>query len=78
VDEVGHRVFDSPDLVTPVSISPVVRVEAIPAIEDYPPLVAPPAPPIERQRRGTLYVRVLAAVGIGLTLLFLWRVLTKF
>jgi PPM family protein phosphatase len=79
VDEVGHRVFDSPDLVTPVSISPVVRVEAIPDLEDYPPPAAePPAPPVERQRRGTLYVRVLAAVGIGLTLLFLWQVLTKF
>ena len=79
VDEVGHRVFDSPDLVTPVSISPVVRVEALPDLEDYPPPeVEPPAPPIERQRLGTIYVRVLATVGIGLTLLFLWQVLTKF
>ena len=81
IDEVGYRVFDSPDLVTPVSNSPVLRVEAIPEleIEEEPaPIVEPEVPAIDRQRRGTIYVRVLAAVGIGLTVLFLWRVLTKF
>jgi len=78
VDEVGHRVFDSPDLVTPVSISPIVRVEALPEINLEPrPPMEPLFPPVERQKRGTLYVRVLAAVGIGLTLLFLWQILTK-
>jgi len=78
VDEVGHRVFDSPDLVTPVSISPIVRVEALPAIKREPrPPLEPLFPPVERQKRGTLYVRVLAAVGIGLTLLFLWQILTR-
>jgi PPM family protein phosphatase len=79
VDEVGHRVFDSPDLITPASSSPVVRVEAVPDEEDYepPPPVESAIPTIERQRRGTMYVRVLAAVGIGLTVLFLWQVLTK-
>ena len=79
VDEVGHRVFDSPDLVTPMSTSPIVRVESIPEpIADMPPEVEePPLPPVERQKRGVLYVRVLAALGIGLTLLFLWQVLTK-
>jgi protein phosphatase len=81
VDEVGHRVFDAPDLVTPTSTSPVMRVESIPepmldlpaAIDDEEPAV----PTVDRQRRGALYVRVLAAVGIGLTLLFLWQFLTK-
>jgi len=78
VDEVGHRVFDSPDLVTPVSISPIVRVEALPEIKREPrPPLEPLFPPVERQKRGTLYVRVLAAVGIGLTLLFLWQILTR-
>ena len=81
VDEVGHRVFDSPDLITPVSNSPVLRVESIPELaleEEPPPTEQIPPPPIDRQRRGTIYVRVLAAVGIGLTVLFLWQVLTKF
>ena len=48
------------------------------------PLPLPPPPveeagpsPIDRQRRGALYIRVLAAVGIGLTVLFLWQVLAK-
>jgi hypothetical protein len=77
VDEVGHRVFDSPDLVTPTSISPIVRVEAIPEAVNVTPQVEDPAPIIERQKRGVLYVRVLAAVGIGLTLVFLWQVLSK-
>jgi protein phosphatase len=81
VDEVGHRVFDSPDLVTPTSISPIVRVESVPEPMELPPasIEEPPLPPVieDRQRRGVLYVRVLAAVGIGLTLLFLWQVLTK-
>ena len=79
VDEVGHRVFDSPDLVTPVSTSPVLRVDAIPDLgpEELPAPAEPVVPTIERQRRGTLYVRVLAAVGIALTVLFLWQVLTK-
>ena len=80
VDEIGHRVFDSPDLVTPTSTSPIVRVESItePIGVDLAPIEDEPAvPAVERQRRGTLYVRVLAAVGIGLTLLFLWQVLTK-
>ena len=83
VDEVGHRVFDTGDIVTPVSTTPVARVE--PVAETPPePLPLPPPPveaddpgAIERQRRGALYVRVLAAVGIGLTVLFLWQVLTK-
>jgi protein phosphatase len=78
VDEVGHRVFDSPDLITPISTSPVMRVEAIPEPIDPLPVVETPAPSIERQKRGALYVRVLAAVGIGLTLLFLWQVFTNF
>ena len=77
VDEVGHRVFDSPDLITPVSTSPVMRVEAIPETNGVLPPIEPPLPPIERQKRGALYVRVLAAVGIGLTVLFLWQVLTR-
>ena len=77
VDEVGHRVFDSPDLVTPVSTSPVVRIEAIPESIGPMPPVEPEVPSIDRQRKGALYVRVLAAVGIGLTVLFLWQVLTK-
>jgi protein phosphatase len=79
VDEVGHRVFDSPDLVTPTSTSPIVRVEAIPEpIGVMAPVEEEPAVPVvDRQRRGALYVRVLAAVGIGLTVLFLWQVLTK-
>jgi PPM family protein phosphatase len=78
VDEVGHRVFDSPDLVTPISTSPVLRVESIPEPLDLPPPVeAPSVMPVDRQRRGALYIRVLAAVGIGLTLLFLWQVLTN-
>jgi PPM family protein phosphatase len=89
VDEVGHRVFDSPDLVTPISSSPissspissspVVRVESIP--ESAEPLLPPveiPVKTVERQKRGALYLRVLAAVGIGLTLLFLWQVFTNF
>ena len=79
VDEVGHRVFDSPDLVTPTSTSPIVRVESIPEpIADFLPEVEEPAlPPVERQKRGTLYVRVLAALGIGLTLVVLWQMLAK-
>jgi len=78
VDEVGHRVFDSPDLVTPVSISPIVRVESLPETNGVlPPPMEPLFPPVERQKRGTLYVRVLAAVGIGLALLFIWQILTK-
>jgi PPM family protein phosphatase len=81
VDEVGHRVFDSPDLVTPTSISPIVRIEAMPEPLELPPAAVeePPPPPVaeDRQRRGILYVRVLAAVGIGLALLVLWQVLTK-
>ena len=79
VDEVGHRVFDSPDLVTPASTSPIVRVESIPEpITAVTPDVEEPRPPtIERQKRGVLYVRVLAALGIGLTLVFLWQVLTN-
>jgi len=77
VDEVGHRVFDSPDLITPVSTSPVMRVEAIPETNGVLPPIEPALPPIERQKRGALYVRVLAAVGIGLTVLFLWQVLTR-
>ena len=81
VDEVGHRVFDSPDLVTPTAISPIVRVESVPEPIELPPasIEDPAAPPVveDRQRRGALYVRVLAAVGIGLTLLFLWQFLTK-
>jgi protein phosphatase len=78
VDEVGHRVFDSPDLVTPSSTSPVMRVESVPEpVEVPPPVEAPIVAPDERQRRGALYIRVLAAVGIGLTVLFLWQVLTK-
>jgi hypothetical protein len=83
VDEVGHRVFDTGDVVTPVSTTPIARVEPV---ADTPPEPLPLPPPqvdaddpgaIERQRRGALYVRVLAAVGIGLTVLFLWQVLTK-
>ena len=31
----------------------------------------------ESEQRAKLYVRVVAAVGIVLTLLFLWQVLTK-
>ena len=77
VDEVGHRVFDSPDLVTPTSTSPIVRVESIPEPVSIIPQVEEPPPDIERKKRGVLYVRVLAAVGIGLTLVFLWQVLTK-
>ena len=80
VDEVGHRVFDSPDLVTPTSTSPIMRVEALPEPMDAPPIVEegePELPLIERQRRGMLYVRVIAGVGITLTLIFLWRFLTK-
>ena len=77
VDEVGHRVFDSPDLVTPVSVSPVVRIEAIPESIGPMPPAEPEVPSIDRQRKGALYVRVLAAVGIGLTVLFLWQVLAN-
>jgi len=78
VDVVGHRVFDSPDILTPTSTSPVVRVESIPeSIGVAPPIDERDLPIVERQRRGTLYVRVLAVIGIGLTLLFLWQVLTK-
>ena len=77
VDEVGHRVFDSPDLVTPTSTSPIVRVESIPEPVSIIPQVEETPPDIERKKRGVLYVRVLAAVGIGLTLVFLWQVLTK-
>ena len=76
VDEIGHRVFDSPDLVTPISISPVMRVESIPEpIPVAAPLIEEDAllPLEERQRRGTIYVRVLASLGIGLTLFLLWR-----
>jgi len=81
VDEIGHRVFDSPDLVTPVSTSPVRRVDAVPEMLGLgpPPSEPPPtdaAMDLERRRRGTIYVRVLAAVGIALTLLFLWQALT--
>jgi PPM family protein phosphatase len=78
VDEVGHRVFDSPDIVTPTSTSPILRVESIPEPVDVAPHVELPPPSVERQKRGVLYVRVLAAVGIGLTLLVLWQVFTKF
>jgi len=78
VDEVGHRVFDSPDLITPVSTSPIVRIAAIPETNGVvAPMEPPPAPPVERQKRGVLYVRVLAAVGIGLTLLFIWQVIAN-
>jgi len=79
VDEVGHRVFDSPDLMTPTSTPPIVRIESIPEPLPLPlaPELEPPWPPIDRQRRGKLYIRVVAAVGIALTLLFLWQVLTK-
>jgi len=77
VDEVGHQVFDSPDILTPTSTSPVVRVESIPELIGEVLPSADPRAEIERKRRGALYVRVLAAVGIGLTLLFLWQVLTK-
>src|SRR6478672_8135537 len=79
VDEIGHRVFDSPQLLTPTSMPPVLRVEAIaePIAPLPPDLLDRTPPPIERQRRGKLYVRVVAAVGIVLTLLFLWQVLTK-
>ena len=77
-DLVGHQIFDSPDLVTPVSTSPVLRVESIPEPPPLGPPVEPPPAPVERQRRGTMYVRVLAAVGIGLTLLFVWQMMTKF
>jgi hypothetical protein len=78
IDEVGHRVFDSPDLITPIATSPVMRVEAIPEIADPLPVVEAPPPSIERQKRGALYVRILAGVGIGLTLLFLYQVFTHF
>ncbi|HUQ80336.1 MAG TPA: protein phosphatase 2C domain-containing protein [Gemmatimonadaceae bacterium] len=78
VDEVGHRVFDSPDLITPMSTSPVVRVESIPEPVEVLPPVETPVKIVERQKRGALYVRVLAAVGIGLTLLFLWQVFMNF
>jgi protein phosphatase len=79
VDEVGHRVFDAPDLITPTSSSPVMRVESIPEPLPIapPPVELPPPAPIDRQRRGTLYVRVLAAAGIALTLYFLWQYLVK-
>jgi protein phosphatase len=77
VDEVGHRVFDSPDIVTPVSTSPVVRVEPVDAPLGMLPPDEPP-PSVERRKRGIVYLRVLAAVGVGLTLLFLWQVLTEF
>lgn len=79
VDEVRHRVFDSPDLVTPTSMPPIVRVESIPepVADIVPEVEEPPLPPVERQKRGVLYVRVLAALGIGLTLVFLWQMLTK-
>jgi hypothetical protein len=72
-------VFDAPDLVTPTSTPPILRVESIPEpIAPLPPAFVEPTPaPIDRQRRGKLYVRVVAAVGIALTLLFLWQVLTK-
>jgi hypothetical protein len=67
--------------VTPTSISPIVRIEAMPEPLELPPAAVeePPPPPVaeDRQRRGILYVRVLAAVGIGLALLVLWQVLTK-
>jgi hypothetical protein len=57
----------------------VLRVEAIaePIAPLPPELFERTPPPIERQRRGKLYVRVVAAVGIALTLFFLWQVLTK-
>jgi protein phosphatase len=79
VDEIGHRVFDSPELLTPTSTPPVLRVESIEeTIAPLPPeLFDRTPPPMERQRRGKLYVRVVAAVGIVLTLLLLWQVLTK-
>jgi hypothetical protein len=79
VDEIGHRVFDSPELVTPTSTPPVLRVEAIgePLAPLPPDLFERTPPPIDRQRRGRLYVRVVAAVGIVLTVFFLWQVLTK-
>ena len=79
VDEIGHRVFDSPEIATPTSTPPVLRVEAIaePIAPLPPELLEPTPPPIERQKRGKLYVRVAAALGIVLTLFFLWQVLTK-
>ena len=79
VDEVGHRVFDAPDLITPTSNSPVMRVESIPEPLPIapPPVELPPPAPIDRQRRGALYVRVLAGVGIALTLYFVWQYLTR-
>ena len=77
VDEVGHQVFDSPDLVTPVSTSPVVRFDSPPEALSALPVTEEPIPALERRRRGKLYLRTLAAIGIGLTLLFLWQVLTK-
>lgn len=78
VDEVGHRVFDSPDLVTPISISPVARVEPILEPADTLPMTRlEPPQSLERRRRGILYVRVLAGIGIALTLLLIWQILTK-
>jgi len=52
-------------------------VESIPEPVSIIPQVEETPPDIERKKRGVLYVRVLAAVGIGLTLVFLWQVLTK-
>ena len=69
--------FDSPDLVTPVSTSPVVRFDSPPEALSALPVTEEPIPALERRRRGKLYLRTLAAIGIGLTLLFLWQVLTK-
>jgi hypothetical protein len=72
-------VFDSPDLATPTSTPPVLRVESIsePIAPLAPELFERTPPPVDRQRRGKLYVRVVAAVGIALTLFVLWQVLTK-
>jgi hypothetical protein len=56
-----------------------MRVESIPEpIPELPPVVEEEeaeVPTVDRQRRGALYVRLLAAAGIGLTILFLWRFL---
>ena len=56
VDEVGHRVFDSPDLITPVSTSPVLRVESIPETIGVMPPTESAEPNIRAPAaRGTLH-----------------------
>jgi protein phosphatase len=77
IDEVGHRVFDSPDVATPTSTAPVMHAVSMTELPDAPPRLVLPKPNVDRRRRGALYLRVLAALGIGLTLLFLWQVLAK-